>query len=731
MSRKMITALKRISNDIKALEKCPLEGIGLVSMGEDPLKFIINMQLMDGPYQGYKLQLLMSMTEDYPIKPPKVQIYPNQAIDSSYHHHIFNDYSSNGFKKFCIDFLDNEFNMDTNAEHTGWNPAYTISTILLQVQNFISDPDMHHPPKPEQVKRLLYSMESYKRTFRVKEGDKIVDITHTWNDPYPKMYFSNEPKNEIKMEVDCDIDARRKEAIKENLTCYLLRENYIDNKEILLGYPIIKSMATYGNNKIELYPIPQLLTYEAYQMQVQSSQSNNDNLINTFYSSNRSSGMKSANNTYFNTWLPIYVDENHYTKNRDTIINSIKAIKNEFEFKPEMIFDILPIILNKMIIGMFNGKSKISSAFIVCYFQYVLLFKRLCREYKTEYDAYVDKKIGLITMNDYEVNKKIIPDIGDFLMLTFLSNKDMTTPDMKRMKDVLIQEFLIRQVYWIFHGPDCMWTMRQKVVNASLKVSDDVYLDKFETDPNFKMIHLDIFNKELHHQKIYNQVINIISNDRDFLRNYRNNWKYAKSMAESRITQSFKKLYNEVSQWSRNKLRNLIRDNLHFSNFFEEDEGIIRGQLYDSFQVSDILKGNEQSHGIDDILKYAYESQKGNPLLLITFSVLKKLNEEGFMKTLEDDYGIFVKVDSFVDDIKKSLNEVKNYKELYECIGSELGNGKTELDLIIESYDMAKQKKYIREPSMANGNIHNIFGYNNRHGNGYGYGNHNRYNRRW
>jgi hypothetical protein len=144
--------------------------------------------------------------------------------------------------------------------------------------------------------------------------------------------------------------------------------------------------------------------------------------------------------------------------------------------------------------------------------------------------------------------------------------------------------------------------------------------------------------------------------------------------------------------------------------------------------VSDILKGNEQSHDIDDILKYAYESQKGNPLLLITFSVLKKLNEEGFMKALEDDYGIFVKVDSFVDEIKKSLNEVKNYKELYECIGSGLGNGKTELDLIIESYDIAKQKKYIREPSRVN---ENIFGYNNRHGNGYGYGNHNRYNRRW
>ena len=721
MSTKMITALKRIANDMKALEKCPLEGIGLAPMDNNPLQFIINVELMDGPYKGYKVQLLMSMTEDYPIKPPKVLIYPNHEIDRGYHHHIF--YDTNGFKKLCIDFLDNDFHMDVNTENSGWNPAYTISTILLQVQNFISNPDMHLPPSPAQVKELLNSMKNYERTFRVVEGDKTIEIKHTWDDPYPKMYYANAPKNEIKMDVDSgEIDARRKEVIKENLTCYLLRENYIDNKEILLGYPIIKSTATYGVNKIELYPIPQLLTYEAYQMQLKSSQANQGSLINTFYNNNNTSGMvKSANNTFFNTWLPVYVDEAHYTKNRDTIINSIKAIKNEAEFKPEMIFDILPIILNKMIIGMFNGKSMISSAFIMCYFQYVLLFKRLCKEYKAEYDAYVDKKIGLITMNDYEVNKKIIPDIGDFLMLTFLSNKDMTTPEMKRMKDVLIQEFLIRQAYWIFHGPDCMMTMRQKVVNGSLKVSDDVYLDKFQSDPNFKMRHLDVFNNELHRQRIYNQVISIISNDRDFLRNYRNNWKYAKRMAESRITQSFKQLYNEVSSWSRNKLRDLISQRMEFHIFFEESEQVIRAQMYDSFQVSDILKGNAESHDINDILKFAYDSQKGNQLLLITFAVLKKLNEEGFMKALEDDYGVYVKVDAFVDEIKKSLNDVKSYKELYEFIGTDIGNDKTELDLIIDSYEMAKKKRYIRDPNRINDN----------HVNGYGYGNHNRFFRRW
>ena len=132
-------AIKRISNDIKELQKCPLEGIGMASIDNDPMRFVINMELMMGPYKGYKVQLKMTIPDEYPIKPPKVLIYPGQKIDTI-HHHIYDSY--NGYKQFCIDFLDNEFSMNTNEEHTGWNPAYTISTILLQIQNFISDPDL-------------------------------------------------------------------------------------------------------------------------------------------------------------------------------------------------------------------------------------------------------------------------------------------------------------------------------------------------------------------------------------------------------------------------------------------------------------------------------------------------------------------------------------------------------------------------------------------------------------
>ena len=749
---KRIIALKRISNDLKELSKCPLEGIGIASIDNDPLKYVINMELMSGPYQGYKVQLLMTLSENYPINPPKILIYPNQEIGNNYHHHIYScNYGNAYYYRFCINFLENEFGMNTNEEYSGWNPAYTISSILLQVQNFISDPDLHRIPDQAQVDNLMKSLVTYQRPFF--DGEK--NVIHTWRNPFPKMYYSGsngkkmeldeDMENEIKEEKNEIID-RKKEIIKENLTCYFFRENYIDNQNILLGYPIVQTKSLYGKDKIELNPIPQLLTYEAFQMQTSNTQSNNN--YNIFAYESSQSRIKAANNQYYNNWLPIYVNEDHYKKNLDTIKNAIKAIKNEPQFLPEQIFDIFPIILNKMIIGIFNGKSIVSTSYITCYFHYVLLFKQLCKEYQEEYNFYVDKKLSLITMNDYEVNKKIVADIGDFFMLIFLSNKDMTSPEMIKIKSVLIEEFLIRQTYWMFHGPDCKDIMKSKVNSLSnnVKLNDDIYLEKFHKDPNFKMRFLDIFNKELHRKNIYDKVINTIASDRTFLYNYNNNFGYAKNAAENRITQSFKRLYNECSDWGRSKLNTIIKDNMKFSDFFIENERDIRSGLYDSCQVNEILKGNnDNSYEIKEMLKYAYESQKGNQLLIIMFLVLNKLRERGFMEELEKNYGIYVEVDDFFLNMKQKLKEIKGYKELYDFIKVDLGKDKTELEIIIDAYEKAKRKGYIKAPNENNRTNYNNFqdgafmrNYNNFQDGAFtrnnwrqnNYGNHNGYQKR-
>ena len=45
----------------------------------------------------------------------------------------------------------------------------------------------------------------------------------------------------------------------------MLKVNYIDDPNILLGYPIIRISNQIGRkNRLELYPIPELLAYDGF-----------------------------------------------------------------------------------------------------------------------------------------------------------------------------------------------------------------------------------------------------------------------------------------------------------------------------------------------------------------------------------------------------------------------------------------------------------------------------------
>ena len=279
-------AIKRINKDIKEINENPIEGIGIISLDNDISKYIANIKLLTGPYKDYCIQLLLTFPEDYPIKPPKVLIYPGQPFDNLYHHHIYNDESKNEngicFKKLCIDLLDNDF-LPTKSENTGWNPSYTISTLLMQLQIFLSDPDLNElsMPKPYQIKELMDSMNNYKREFIIKDenGEKI--ITHTWKEPYPKMYFKDKENiNGINNLIPND--KNKNEIIKENLTCFITKLNFFDDTNIILGYPIVKE-----NSNI-IYPLPEILSYEGYLIQMSKEKSDD-----------YESSLKSANNKYY------------------------------------------------------------------------------------------------------------------------------------------------------------------------------------------------------------------------------------------------------------------------------------------------------------------------------------------------------------------------------------------------------------------------------------------------
>ena len=51
--------------------------------------------------------------------------------------------------------------------------------------------------------------------------------------------YEKKEKNEI-LDINEQKEDVRLQQIKENLTCFMLKLNYIDDPEILLGYPIIQ-----------------------------------------------------------------------------------------------------------------------------------------------------------------------------------------------------------------------------------------------------------------------------------------------------------------------------------------------------------------------------------------------------------------------------------------------------------------------------------------------------------
>ena len=721
MSSGKALAIKRINKDMKEIVKSPIEGIGIVSIDNDPMKYAVNLRLMQGPYEGYCLQLLLTFTDNYPTRPPKILIFPHQGISGEYHHHIFPD--RNGFKKFCFDLLDNDF-MNISEEHTGWNPSYSISSLLLQVQNFIADPDLHgHIPPKEKINQLMNSMNNYKRIFKITNEDGETEIVHTWKNPYPEMYFKKYDKNNNNKTNEIDIKNNNKEnekkmhIIKENLTCFMLKLNYIEDQDILLGYPIIQRKGL-GKNKIELYPIPEMLTYDGFMSQIGKQDSKLDYYFNTNF--------KSANNEYYNYWVPIYIDENHYLKNRTAILNSFSIIKYgprgiiEYDFKPEQIFEILPIILNKMIIGMFNGQSAISSAFIRCYFHYVLLFKKLSEEFEYEYISYLNHKLNLIHKNKYNVKKSIIPDIGDFLVLLLFCDRNIYNEKMKKMWYSLYEEFLVRQIYWIF----CDNNNKKRIIEKMLKnkgINNSEYKNKIKLLEeetlkqckrggycNFKgdnKAFADILIKEGMFDTIASYLFLIYD------------VKYLKEKIINEMSNNFKKSFNKLTGNIKAQIiYKLISKNKVFYEFFElTTEGkklyerklamnekelvnrIIQNELdlYMKKNVDELLKDKE-------FLKYVYESQRGNNLLLITFFAQKKIEEKGFMDELEKNYGIYMEVDNFIKEMRQKLDEVKSYGKLFEYIGSEFGKNKTDEELINEAFEKAYLKRYINDNNIYN-----------------------------
>ena len=677
--------IQRINKDLKEITNSPLEGIGIASLENDPMKYVVNMKIMSGVYEGYCIQLYLTFPDNYPIKPPKILIYPGQSFDNIYHHHIYRadlkDENDRHFNKFCFDLLDNDF-LPTSSEKSGWNPSYTISSLLLQVQTFLSKPDFptgYIPPK-EKIDELMKSMETYEKSFIIKDENTNEDIIkiHTWKNPYPEMYFkNNEDINENKENKESD----KIKEIKEDLTCYISRLNYIDDKNLLLGYPIKKIKSNC------LIPIPEILSYECFiqesskdnhvnnhhsnlnQMFINFLYNNNFHINNNIFvndpfidalnfynlvysrhserllthiedvflhnSDNNNGLFKSANNEFYDTWLPIYINEEHFKKNKTTILNYFSILKfgnyglKKYDFHPQYIFEILPKILAEMINKI--EKENTSSSFIKCFFQYILMFKKLEKEYNNifmKYQKYfMEIKINKFLKENKKINLK--NEMLELLILFYLSDNKFNE------------------------------NMKQKFMNYLIKLRNLIFLNLFENEDFIDFKDNKEFIKDLKMNNLFNKIVDIIFMNSDFLILIQDLSllclsEILRNKVIEQMNLNFRDLYINLNEEIKQRIKKLLLDKINFSNYFNQSDFI----SYISFP-KEMLKSI-----------FCLSSEFSNYISIIN-SIREKVLNKSFLEELENNYGIYSNNETFIEEINKIK---ENYEKIDNIIKDVFGN---------------------------------------------------------
>ena len=657
--------LQRITKDLKEITNSPLEGIGIASIDNDPKKYVVNMKIMSGVYEGYCIQLLLTFPDDYPIKPPKILIYPGQYFDNIYHHHIFRsdlkDEKDKHFNKFCFDLLENDF-LSTSSEKTGWNPSYTISTLLLQVQAFLSKPDFptgYIPPK-EKIDELMKSMETYEKSFTIKnENNEDIIKIHTWKNPYPEMYIKND-KDILENQENKEFNDLKE--IKEDLTCFISRLNYIDDKNILLGYPIKKIREN------SLIPIPEILSYECFIQE--SSKYNNDNyhpnISGPFYpgirvnnnnvdndfmliqsiiryldepvvhfdnSNNYSNNglYKSANNEFYDTWLPIYINEEHFKKNKTTILNYFSILKfgnsgiKQYDFHPQYIFEIMPKILTQMIKKM--QKEKISSSFLKCFFQNILMFKRLEKKYNDIFIKY-QKYFIEIKINKFLKENKLInikDEILELLILFYFSDNNIDD------------------------------NIKQQFRNYIDKLKNLIYLNLFDKENYINFIDENNFIEDLKRNDLFYKIVDIIFIDSDFLILYPKKSllclsEILRNKIIKQMSLNFRDLYIKLNEKIKQKIKRILLNEFNFSSYFD----INRYNYCFSDYSQEIKESTFSSYS--EFLDFFF----------IINSIREKVLDECFLNDLENNYGIYLNNEAFIAKLNKKKKKMKGIDEAIE-----------------------------------------------------------------
>ena len=138
-------AKRRLMRDFQRLQAESQIGI---AASPDPNNIMVWNAVIFGPqgtpFEDGTFKLLITFTETYPSKPPKVKF-----ITEMFHPNIYQDGS------LCLDILQNR-----------WSPTFDVSSILTSIQSLLNDPNPDSPANSKAATMFTNNRIEYEKCVR-------------------------------------------------------------------------------------------------------------------------------------------------------------------------------------------------------------------------------------------------------------------------------------------------------------------------------------------------------------------------------------------------------------------------------------------------------------------------------------------------------------------------------------------------------------------------------------
>ncbi|KAL0483244.1 ubiquitin conjugating enzyme E2 [Acrasis kona] len=402
MSSIQNVATKRLHQDWAECQSEPIPGITASPIESNIFQWHANLKGPQGtPWERGIFHLVMTFPKSYPIHPPVVEF-----CSRIHHPNIINN-------TLCIDMLEKRTG---DTHYRGWSSAYTVQSILIQLQAFLFDAepsevlkDIVNPQEYDKKAKEWLSGISYSVDQSLRYHDNKVGH-HPPKSPWPQ-FREAEP-----------VTKTIEEVVQSEYKCFFTRQTY--KQECLgVGISYSKNMRTGEINNI--YSTPDYISLNAFM----------NHKVRT-----------TSTNVQFTHWMPIYIDGEHGQKAfylAKRALNIICTGSSKSEFQPEFAFEVFPKLMSTQVVEVANGRKHASLVALRSY----CLFHRMFLEFANQFPCIKQKcnqVVGIFIHSEQKRHKDITPNLGDFLAI--LSVSDYTWQDVRSQ---YIQESFARQAYWI------------------------------------------------------------------------------------------------------------------------------------------------------------------------------------------------------------------------------------------------------------------------------------------